>query len=59
MPVGDFRYNMVDNVDSCLDTYGIRADLRVIPSLKIVTDTKANHLRKLLVWGGERKRERE
>ena len=46
MPVGDFRYNMVDNVDSCLDTYGIRADLRVIPSLKIVTDTKANHLRK-------------
>ena len=35
---------MVDNVHSCLHADGIGADSRMVPSLKIVTDSKSYYL---------------
>ena len=37
---------MIDDVDGSLDADGIGADLGVVPTLKVVTHTKVNHLEK-------------
>lgn len=36
---------MVDDVDGSLDADGVGADLGVVPTLKVVTHTKVNHLK--------------
>ena len=37
---------MIDDVDSSLDADRVGADLGVVPTLKVVTHTKVNHLKK-------------
>ena len=45
LPIWDFADDMVDDVDGSLDADGVGADLGVVPTLKVVTHTKVNHLK--------------